>query len=203
MLHTLQSFAVNDNTTESFHLRLCEASAREINNSESRWLLETTSTAGYKRGNAFGLDSRAWTYRERAGQLYDCASHDSQCFRYRGKKCPASELAARPIELSRGLVDRGLACTATAQQTVPFEREIGFFVAGRKSYSRSILTSHSLEFSTRGVATADWKSSGYHSRVISHIFVHTCKRLLIVLCAVELLLYSRVCMYVYFKVWPK
>ena len=133
---------------------------------------DTTSTAGYKRGNAFGLDSRAWTYRERAGQLYDCASHDSQCFRYRGKKCPASELAARPIELSRGLVVRGTACTATAQQTAPFEREIGFFVAGRKSCSRSIVASHSLEFWIRGVATGDWKSSGYHSRVILHIFVH-------------------------------
>lgn len=53
----------------------------------------------------------------------------------RGKKCPASKLAAaRPIELSRGLVDRPsrATCTVTAQHTAPapFEREIGFFVTG-------------------------------------------------------------------------
>lgn len=79
---------------------------------------------GYKRGNAFGLDSRAWTYRERGGKRYHCASNGSTMPSDQAKSTHgewASEgrnerLASEPIppiELSRGLVDRpGARCLA-------------------------------------------------------------------------------------------
>lgn len=59
--------AGNESTSRSF---------RSYANRPILALLPKTSP-GYKRGNAFGLDSRAWTYRERGGKRYHCASNGS------------------------------------------------------------------------------------------------------------------------------
>lgn len=69
------------------------------------------------------------------GLLYDCVTHDSQCFRSEQKvPARANWLPARPIELSLGLA-RLTELAIRARQSCelhrpPFEREIGFFVAG-------------------------------------------------------------------------
>lgn len=90
------------------------------------------TTASYKRGNAFGLDSRAWTYRERAGLLYDCATPRLTMLSVRAKSARASELAAcaRPIELSLGLAR--LTELIRARQSATVRKGNRFLCRGRE-----------------------------------------------------------------------
>lgn len=128
------------------HLHVPIQGTRSFHNDPERSMIEASgrptlrqtpgdTPACYKRGNAFGLDSRAWTYRERAGERYHCASNDSQCLRSEQKVYRrASELLStdRTIE---GIGRSGSLLRArqsSCNYAGSVEREICFHV-GRKS----------------------------------------------------------------------
>jgi len=102
-----------------------ESSSRSFRSCANRAILALLLKASpsYKRGNAFNLDSGAWTYRERGGKraiIAQAAAHNTFGS---GKKYavsertsePAADRPIPPIELSRGLVAIGLVLVAWLQ----------------------------------------------------------------------------------------
>lgn len=86
------------------------------------------------------------------GLLYDCATHDSQCFRSEQKvPARANWLPARPIELSLGLA-RLTELAIRARQSCELHRSKGKSVSlSRARISRTILPSIVVRFYIFGI----------------------------------------------------
>lgn len=100
-----------------FTLPAAESSRRSFRSCANRPILALLpkTSPGYKRGNAFGLDSRTWTYRERGGVsaiIAQTTAHNTSGSgkKSRGERARAGRRAPiPPIELSWWLVEIGLA----------------------------------------------------------------------------------------------